>query len=92
MPVSNATIRSNRGGGFDSIVPYLAQGPSGLFDGKLLFLGGSIALRKAGRALIGDNTGIMAQRIPRWAQRWRLPSPEIASIESWEQKIAQALP
>jgi hypothetical protein len=90
LPVTRESIRSHQRGGFDALAPYLAEPAASLFAGKSLFLGGSMGLRREGRAVIGDNTGIMARRIPRWAQRWRLPSRAIASLPSWEEKIARA--
>ncbi|MBK9387012.1 MAG: GH3 auxin-responsive promoter family protein [Planctomycetes bacterium] len=90
LPVTRDSIRSHQGGGFDALAPHLAEARASVFAGKSLFLGGSMGLRREGRAWVGDNTGIMARRIPRLAQRWRLPRREIASLASWEEKIERA--
>jgi hypothetical protein len=90
LPVSDDTIRANRRGGFDALVPYLAEAGSDLFRGKLLFLGGCTALRRRGDVFIGDNTGIMARKIPALLRRWHVPRREIAAIPDWERKVRAA--
>lgn len=90
LPVPDATIRSNRGGGFDALVPHLARRGGGIFGGKMLFLGGCTAMRRVGPVRIGDNTGIMALHIPRLLRRWHAPDPEIRAITDWEEKVRRA--
>src|SRR5690606_31211132 len=88
--VSDATIATNKRGGWDALVPYLATSGSALFGGKLLFLGGCTALRAHGPVWIGDNTGIMARHMPRLIRRWHVPCAEITAITDWEAKIRHA--
>lgn len=90
LPISSATIASNRRGGFDALVPHLAAGGGDLFDGKLLFLGGSTALRRDGGSFVGDNTGIMALHVPRCLAGWHTPHAAIRAMPDWEAKIAAA--
>lgn len=90
LPVSRDTIRGNRGGGFDSLVPILVKEDSRLFEGKLLFLGGATALRRSGPSWIGDNTGIMARHVPRLLRRFHAPGYEIAAEPRWDVKIERA--
>ncbi|MBL9078187.1 MAG: GH3 auxin-responsive promoter family protein [Planctomycetes bacterium] len=90
LPVTGATIASSRRGGFDALVPHLAAGGGDLFDGKLLFLGGSTALRRDGPVFVGDNTGIMALHVPRCLSSWHTPHASIRAIPDWEAKIAAA--
>lgn len=90
LPVSAATIRSNRGGGVDALVPHLASSAASLSGGRLLFLGGSTALRQEGPVWIGDNTGIMARHVPRWVRHWHAPGRSVAALPDWEQKIERA--
>lgn len=90
LPVTAETIRLNRGGGWDSMVPYLAQWPTAdLFGGKFLFLGGSTSLRSHGAAWIGDNTGIMARHIPSLLRRFHSPGIEVMAEPEWEKKITE---
>ncbi|MCC6785413.1 MAG: GH3 auxin-responsive promoter family protein [Planctomycetes bacterium] len=90
MPVSADTIRTNRLGGFDALVPFLAQDPRDLFAGRLVFLGGCTALREEGPIVVGDNTGIMARHVPRLLARRHAPSAAVRAIPGWEAKIARA--
>ncbi|MCB9886607.1 MAG: GH3 auxin-responsive promoter family protein [Planctomycetes bacterium] len=90
LPVSDATIANNRRGGFDSLVPHLAQAGGALFGGKLLFLGGSTALRREGDVWIGDNTGIMAREVPRLLNGLYAPSAAVRAMTAWQQKMERA--
>lgn len=87
LPVSDETIANNRRGGFDSLVPHLAQSGGGLFGGKLLFLGGSTALRREHDVWIGDNTGIMARHVPRLLEPLYAPSAAVRATTSWQEKL-----
>lgn len=90
LPVSDATIASNRRGGFDALVPHLVDPTAALFAGKLLFLGGSTQLRRHGDVWLGDNTGIMALHVPRCLRRWHAPDDRIRGMSSWEEKVTAA--
>lgn len=90
LPVSAETIANNRRGGFDSLVPHLADGGGALFGGKLLFLGGSTALRAEGDVFVGDNTGIMARHVPRCLRGLHAPDAAVRAMSSWEEKVARA--
>lgn len=90
LPVTSDTIRNNKHGGFDSLVPHLASSGDNLFGGKLLFLGGSTALRRDGKVFIGDNTGIMALHVPRCLAGLHAPDANVRAMPSWEAKVAAA--
>jgi hypothetical protein len=90
LPVSDATIASQKRGGFDALVPHLVEPRANLFGGKLLFLGGSTALRRHGEVWLGDNTGIMALQVPRLLRRWHAPDDRVRNMSGWEQKVAAA--
>ncbi len=90
LPVSDATIASQKRGGFDALVPHLVDPRASLFGGKLLFLGGSTALRRHGSVWLGDNTGIMARHVPRLMRRWHAPDRFIRDLTAWEHKVAAA--
>ena len=90
LPISRETIRTNRTGGCDSLVPYMAHARNSLFGGKLLFLGGSTELRREGEAWLGDCTGIMARYIPRLIKHWHTPSADTIALGDWEEKIRRA--
>ncbi|MGK0155617.1 MAG: hypothetical protein ACI9SE_002582 [Neolewinella sp.] len=90
LPVTAATIANNKRGGFDSLVPHLANGGGRMFGGKLLFLGGSTTMRQQGEVFIGDNTGIMALQVPRCLRSLHAPNERIRALPSWEEKVAAA--
>lgn len=90
LPVTADTIRNNKRGGFDSLVPQLTGGGGKLFGGKLLFLGGSTVLRPHGDVCIGDNTGIMALHVPRCLRSLHAPDAQVRAMPSWEEKVTAA--
>jgi hypothetical protein len=90
LPISRDTIRTNRAGGCDALVPFAAQTRQDLFAGRLLFLGGSTTLRRQGSAWIGDCTGIMTKHLPSLLRLWHTPGPAIASLGDWGEKIRRA--
>ena len=71
-------------------MPHLADGGGDLFGGRLLFLGGSTALRPHGDVFVGDNTGIMALHVPRCLRGLHAPDAAVRAMPSWEQKVAAA--
>lgn len=90
LPVSKETIRSNKQGGFDALVPHLVEQGGTLFGGKMLFLGGSTTMREVNGMRIGDNTGIMARNVPWPISRWHAPSKDIQAMGNWEEKVQLA--
>lgn len=92
LPVSAATIANNRRGGFDALVPHLAdsQRHTDLFGGRMLFLGGSTAMRRQRGAVIGDNTGIMALHVPRCLRHLHAPGPATRALTTWQEKVQRA--
>jgi hypothetical protein len=91
IPVTRAMMRANRRAALAMFAFYARRGRGRLrrlFDGKLLFLGGSTALtRTDGGALVGDLSGIAARSI-RWPiSRHYEPGRDLALIDSWEQKV-----
>ena len=97
IPLSDDTIRTNMAGGFDSLASYLWHSrDGGLLDrgARFLFLGGSTSLteipskfRPGKPNWHGDNTGIAAQFIPWWIQRFYSPGRDLAWLGDWEQKV-----
>ena len=89
IPVTREAIRSNRRSGAILAAVLSRRGGAGaLAGGKFLYLGGCTTLKPRGRSLCGDASGIMARHIPFYARARRLPPPDIASIEDWEERIA----
>ncbi len=93
LPVTDDTIKTNKLGGRDSLFYYLHRSrDTKLFDGKMLFLGGSTSFRPAGHGTyIGDNTGIMTKHIPFYTKRYYSPGIEVATLSDWEEKINRTI-
>jgi hypothetical protein len=62
-------------------------GKSDFIDGRIIFLQGSPVLEMRNGIAIGRLSGIVANHVPAYLQKNRLPSYETNSIEDWEEKI-----
>jgi hypothetical protein len=90
IPVTADAIRSNlRAGVLLAAVLGRRGGIENLVSGKFLYLGGCTTLHARGRSLCGDASGIVGRRLPFYARGRRLPAPDIAAIEDWEERINQ---
>jgi hypothetical protein len=89
LPISAQHVKNQQRHGFDPVAAYLGwSGDWGLFDGKAVMLGGSSKLtRHPSGALIGDNTGIMANHMPWYIQRQYRPTPKVREIPEWDAKV-----
>lgn len=89
LPISMDSVRQQQRGGFDPVAAYLRwSGDPTVLGGKCLMLGGSSRLeRHASGALIGDNTGVMANHMPRVVRQKYLPSTATRAIDDWDAKI-----
>ncbi len=94
IPVSRATIRSNRGAGFDTLAFHLAARPhSRPLGGTNIMLGGSTALERLAPGVVaGDLSGIAAARLPVWARARTFPPRDLALIGDWERKMDAMVP
>ena len=89
IPVTDALVAQNRKAGRDILAFHLRSYPgSRLFEGSLLFLGGSSSMEPApGGGHVGDLSGIMAEEMPFWLRRKIVPSPTVVAIRDWEMKL-----
>lgn len=95
VPVTEAMLDHFKRTYMDSLLWYTVRARRcSVFRGKHLMLGGSTALApiveaQPFEAYDGDMSAIAALNLPSWAERaFREPSPEIAQIADWEQKLA----
>jgi len=95
IPVTTAMLAHFRQTGLDSLFLYASRtGHARVFAGRHLFLGGSTSLSPipgSGPVPLwaGDLSGITAQNLPRWAERYLYePGRDIAQIAEWPSKIA----
>ena len=91
IPVTREMMRSNSRAALRIFAYYSRRAGasvSGLFAGKLLFLGGSTALtRTESGAMIGDLSGIATSSIYWPITRHYEPGVELALLDSWEEKV-----
>lgn len=76
-------------GGKDLLSIYCNNHPdTGLFNGKLLSLGGSHQINSfSNDSFYGDLSAILIQNLPFWIQLFRTPEISIALMDEWEEKI-----
>lgn len=76
-------------GGKDLLSIYCNNHPeTGLFNGKLLSLGGSHKENPIDNdSIYGDLSAILIQNLPFWIQIFRTPDISIALMDEWEEKI-----
>ena len=85
MPVSREALRANRRSGITLAALIERQAPEAhLASGRTLYFGSSTRLERHGACWQGDSSGINAHHVPRLAWRYRLPEPDVASIQDWE--------
>jgi hypothetical protein len=80
-------------GGKDVLALYMHNYPdSKIFLGKSLTLGGSHSINNfSNNSYYGDLSAILIENIPTWTQFIRIPPPEIALIEEFEEKIEKII-
>src|SRR5262249_22251967 len=84
-------VASNLKASKTMVAYHLASRPdSGLFRGRLFFLGGSTALeRPAPGVEQGDLSGIAAIRVSPWLRPYTFPPLELALEADWERKLSR---
>ncbi|MHB8798521.1 MAG: GH3 family acyl-acid amido synthetase [Thermoanaerobaculia bacterium] len=89
IPVTDALVAQNRRAGRDVLAFHVRSAPgSRLFEGELLFLGGSTSMEPVpAGGQVGDLSGIMSAEMPFWLRRRVLPSPGVVAIRDWELKL-----
>jgi len=90
IPVTNEALEEcHFKGGKDLLSIYCNNHPeTGLFNGKLLSLGGSHQINSfENDSFYGDLSAILIQNLPFWIQLFRTPEISIALMDEWEAKI-----
>lgn len=90
IPVTNESLEDcHFKGGKDLLSIYCSNHPdTGLFNGKLLSLGGSHQVNSFDNdSFYGDLSAILIQNLPLWVQIFRTPEISIALMDEWEEKI-----
>lgn len=90
IPISKESLDENHyKAGKDVHALYLKQFPdSNIFNGKCLVIGGSHQVNQLNAdSFYGDLSAVMIQNIPFIGQILQTPSPDIALMDEWEEKI-----
>ena len=61
--------------------------PAFFYEREIMMLGSSTQLKKAGKHLEGEISGISAANIPPWFERFYRPGKQIAAIADWDKRV-----
>jgi hypothetical protein len=88
IPISKESMPEHIKAARNALLNYIHEtGKSDFVNGKMIFLQGSPQLQQKAGISIGRLSGIVANLVPKYLQKNRLPSYEINCIEDWEQKV-----
>jgi hypothetical protein len=88
IPLTKDSMPNHIGSARDALLSYINDsGKSSFVDGKMIFLQGSPVLDTKGKIPTGRLSGIVANYVPAYLQKNRMPSYETNCIEDWETKV-----
>ena len=88
IPISNESMPEHIKAARNALFSYIHEtGKSNFIDGRLIFLQGSPILGKNHGINTGRLSGIVANHVPSYLQKNRLPSYQTNCIEDWEDKV-----
>ncbi|HVV56363.1 MAG TPA: GH3 auxin-responsive promoter family protein [Mucilaginibacter sp.] len=88
IPISKESMPEHIRAARNALLNYIREtGRSNFTEGKMIFLQGSPKLDKKAGIAVGRLSGIVANLVPAYLQKNRLPSYEVNCIEDWEQKV-----
>jgi len=88
IPISKESMPEHIKAARNTLLTYIHEtGRADFVNGKMIFLQGSPVLKKKNGINIGRLSGIVANLVPAYLQKNRLPSYETNCIEDWEQKV-----
>jgi hypothetical protein len=88
IPITRESLPNHIGSARRALLAYIAHsGQAEFIDGKMIFLQGSPVLDTKGRIPTGRLSGIVANHVPRYLLKNRLPSFATNSIGDWETKV-----
>lgn len=90
IPITDAMIKAIRKTGVRQLLTLSKYDlPVSLFSKGILMLGGSTDLKFNGTYFSGDLSGITANKLPIWFQRFYKPGKKIARNRNWGNKLDQ---
>ena len=88
IPISKESMPEHIKAARNALLSYIHEtGKAEFVDGKMIFLQGSPVLSKKAGISVGRLSGIVANLVPAYLQKNRLPSYNVNCIEDWEQKV-----
>jgi hypothetical protein len=88
IPISKESMPEHIKAARNALLSYIHEtGKADFVDGKMIFLQGSPVLNQKAGISVGRLSGIVANLVPAYLQKNRLPSYAVNCIEDWEQKV-----
>lgn len=88
IPITKASMPNHIGSARRALLAYIARtGNTSFVDGKMIFLQGSPKLDRKGAIPAGRLSGIVANHVPAYLLKNRLPSYATNTIADWESKV-----
>lgn len=88
IPITKESMPEHIKAARNALLSYIHEtGKSDFVNGKMIFLQGSPVMDKKAGIAVGRLSGIVANLVPAYLQKNRLPSYEINCIDDWEQKV-----
>lgn len=88
IPISKESMPEHVKGAQNAMFCYIHEtGKADFLDGRIIFLQGSPVMEHKNGIAFGRLSGIVANHVPAYLQRNRLPSFKTNSIEDWEEKV-----
>ncbi len=88
IPISNESMGHHITAARNALLCYIYHtGKADFVSGKMIFLQGSPLLDKSGKIPTGRLSGIVANYVPGYLQKNRMPSFKTNCIEDWETKV-----
>jgi hypothetical protein len=88
IPITRQSLPNHINSARNALLAYIARtGNTDFVDGKMIFLQGSPVLDRKGAIPTGRLSGLVANHVPAYLQRNRLPSYATNTITDWEAKV-----
>lgn len=88
IPITRESLPNHIDSARRALLAYIAySGRADFVDGKMIFLQGSPVLDRSGRIPMGRLSGIVANHVPSYLLKNRMPSFTTNSIPDWETKV-----
>ncbi|SEB16962.1 GH3 auxin-responsive promoter family protein [Pedobacter hartonius] len=89
IPISKESMPEHIKAARNALLTYIHEtGNAGFVNGKMIFLQGSPVMTEKNGIKVGRLSGIVANLVPAYLQKNRLPSYASNCIEDWEEKVA----